>query len=126
MTKKTIKRKLIRRKCLTDLVINTALKFNLANSAWFNKLIHDPNSRIKFKHRTKRVKRSIQTKLVFMNQIIHLEETALARQIQLVQDGEGLPGLTSEVRSLLEEMELPNLFEHTIPPTTWKIWSRRL
>ena len=30
------------------------------------------------------------------------------------------PGLTSEVRSLVEELELPNLFEHTIPPTMWK------
>ena len=61
-----------------------------------------------------------QKKLIFMNQIIHLEETALAKQIQLIQDREGLPGLTSEVRSLVEELELPNLFDHTIPPTRWK------
>ena len=57
---------------------------------------------------------------MFMNQIIHLEETALARQIQLIQDREGLPGLTSEVRSLVKELELPNLFVHTIPPPMWK------
>ena len=64
--------------------------------------------------------RKKQKKLIFMNQIIHLEETALARQIQLIQDREGLPGLTSEVRSLVKELELPNLFDHTIPPTMWQ------
>ena len=64
--------------------------------------------------------RIIERKLIFMNHILHLDPGSLARQVQLIQDKENLPGLTQEVKQHLEQLRLPNLFEERISKNKWK------
>ena len=64
--------------------------------------------------------RIIQEKLVFMNHILHLDSSSLARQVQIIQDQENLPGLSQECKLFIEQLELPNLFEEYHSKQKWK------
>ena len=64
--------------------------------------------------------RIILNKLVFMNHIVHLDNGALAKQIQEEQMKNGSPGLTKEVQGYMEELSLPNCFVTRIPQMKWK------
>ena len=64
--------------------------------------------------------RIIQEKLVFMNHILHLDSSSLARQVQVIQDKENLPGLNQECKLFIEQLELPNLFEVHHSKQKWK------
>ena len=59
--------------------------------------------------------RIVERKLIFMNHIQHLDPGSLAKQIQMIQDQENLPGLTQEVKQQVENLRLPNLFDERIP-----------
>ena len=64
--------------------------------------------------------RIIEKKLLFMNHILHVDQNSLAKQIQIIQEREDLPGLTKEVKEFIERLKLPNLFEHSIQQNEWK------
>ena len=64
--------------------------------------------------------RIVERKLNFMNHILHLDPGSLARQIQMIQEQENLPGLTQEVKQQVETLRLPNLFDEMIPKNKWK------
>jgi hypothetical protein len=59
-------------------------------------------------------------KLIFMNHILHLDESALAKQIQTAQEVNGTNGLTREVKQLIAELNLPDCFASRIPKNEWK------
>ena len=61
-----------------------------------------------------------QEKLVFMNHILHLDSSSLARQVQIIQNEENLPGLTQECKMFIQQLELPNLFEIYHSKQKWK------
>ena len=62
----------------------------------------------------------LQSKLIFMNHIIHLEEGSLAKQIQQSQEKYDAGGLTQEVKEAIASLSLPNCFEENIPERRWK------
>ena len=64
--------------------------------------------------------RIMQRKLIFMNHILHLEEDSLAKQVQRVEQAQGVPGLSSEVETYIENLGLPNCFLIYIPQKKWK------
>ena len=64
--------------------------------------------------------RIIQEKLVFMNHILQLDPSSLAKQVQEIQEKENLPGLTQECKEYIVMLELPNLFEENISKAGWK------
>ena len=64
--------------------------------------------------------RILEKKMIFMNQILHMNPSSLARQIQQIQERENLPGLTQEVKYQVNNLNLPNLFEGSIPQNEWK------
>ena len=55
-----------------------------------------------------------------MNHILHLESSSLAKQVQIIQEKENLPGLTQECKMLIEQLKLPNLFEVSHSKQKWK------
>ena len=64
--------------------------------------------------------RIMMQKLIFMNHILHLEEDALAKQIQTAQKINNVKGLTQEVEMFIAQLSLPNCFNTRIPKTKWK------
>ena len=59
-------------------------------------------------------------KLIFMNHILHLGENTLAKQIQMSQELNNSPGLTSEVKDFIAKLGLLNCFQEIIPKNKWK------
>ena len=55
-----------------------------------------------------------------MNHILHLEETSLAKKIQVAQDKFDDGGLTEEVREYIGSLSLPDCFQSRIPKAEWK------
>ena len=55
-----------------------------------------------------------------MNHILHLEFSSLAKQVQIIQEKENLPGLPQECKMLIEQLKLPNLFEVSHSKQNWK------
>ena len=64
--------------------------------------------------------RIMMKKLIFMNHILHLGENTLAKQIQMSQELNNSPGLTSEVKDFIAKLGLPNCFKEIIPKNKWK------
>ena len=62
----------------------------------------------------------MKSKLIFMNHILHLEETSLAKKIQVAQDKFDDGGLTEEVREYIGSLSLPDCFQSRIPKAEWK------
>ena len=67
--------------------------------------------------------RIIKKKLLFIHHVINMDETALAKQIQNVQQKYFLPGLTKECQSLIYQLNLPNIFDDKVNLSKhkWKI-----
>ena len=64
--------------------------------------------------------RIMTSKLCFMNHILHLDDSSLARQIQIAQQTHGVKGLVSECQEFINMLKLPNCFHLKITKSRWK------
>ena len=64
--------------------------------------------------------RIMMNKILFMNHILNLDQDTLAKQVQMMQQVHESPGLTSEVKKYLSDLNLPNCFEHHFSKPKWK------
>ena len=69
--------------------------------------------------------RIMMNKLIFMNHIIHLEDDALAKQVQYAQQKYNVKGLSQEVEGFIKELELPNCMKEDVPQGRWKTLVKR-
>ena len=60
----------------------------------------------------------LKRKLLFIHHLINVEEDSLAHQCALVQDKLSLPGLISEMKEAIKELDLPNM--KNVPRNQWK------
>ena len=60
------------------------------------------------------------SKLNFMNHLLHLDDSSLAKQIQFVQQTHGVKGLVSECKEFINNLKLPNCFQLKITKNRWK------
>ena len=64
--------------------------------------------------------RILKRKLLFVHHLVNLTEDSLAYQCAMVQDKLSLPGLISETKDIIKEMELPDI--QSVTKLQWKIW----
>ena len=69
---------------------------------------------------TKMKYRIMTSKLCFMNHILHLDDSSLARQIQIAQQTHGVKGLVSECQEFINMLKLPSCFQLKITKSRWK------
>ena len=64
--------------------------------------------------------RIMLSKILFLHHIITLDSGSLAKQIQNSQQRNETPGLTTEVKGYMEELNLPNCLEVEFTKSKWK------
>ena len=62
----------------------------------------------------------MMSKIRFLHHIISLDSGSLAKQIQNSQQRNETPGLTTEVKGYMEELNLPNCLEVKFTKSKWK------